>query len=121
MHDGVYPFELSIVSFDVILECFGFIRDPVVFSFRIYVDGSTGPYPRACPIGSTNPVYWKVPVTGGTRFSEVGWPSSGVRVLGSPAQASVGHALLRSLLLVFSHVASGSSAWELRSAESYVI
>lgn len=84
MHDGVYPFELSVVSFDVILKCSSFIRDPVVFSYRIYIDGSAGPYPRACPMGSTNPVCWKVPVTGGTRFSEVGWPSGGVHVLGSP-------------------------------------
>ncbi|KAF3539903.1 hypothetical protein F2Q69_00022104 [Brassica cretica] len=43
-----------------------------------------GPYPRACPVGSPNPVCWKVPVACGVRFSEVGWPSGGVRVLGSP-------------------------------------
>ncbi|KAF2587862.1 hypothetical protein F2Q70_00038431 [Brassica cretica] len=42
------------------------------------------PYPRACPIGSSNPVCWKVPVAGGVPFSEVGWPSDGVHVLGLP-------------------------------------
>ena len=43
-----------------------------------------GPYPRACPIGSPNPSCSKVPAAGGIRFSEVGWPSGGVRVLGFP-------------------------------------
>ena len=28
MHDRMYPFELGIISFDVILKCAGFSRDP---------------------------------------------------------------------------------------------
>ena len=42
MHDGVYSFELGIVSFDIILERSGFARDLQVLSLRIRVDGSAG-------------------------------------------------------------------------------
>ena len=40
MHDGVYPLELGVISFDIVLERFGFIRDPRVFSLGIRIDES---------------------------------------------------------------------------------
>ena len=38
MHDRMYPFELGIISFDVILKCFGFARDPIIFPLEVDVD-----------------------------------------------------------------------------------
>ena len=55
MHDGVYSFELSVVSFDIILERSGFARDPQVFSFRIRADGSAGVVTASLPYWVTEP------------------------------------------------------------------
>ena len=51
MHDGVYSFELGIVSFDIVLEHSGFARDPQIFSLSIRIDRSAGSYRELALLG----------------------------------------------------------------------
>ena len=46
MHDGVYSFELGVVSFNIIMKRSGFARGSQVFSLRICIDRSSGGHNR---------------------------------------------------------------------------
>ncbi|KAF3523949.1 hypothetical protein F2Q69_00048137 [Brassica cretica] len=112
MHDGVYSFELAIVSFDIILECSGFLRDPQVLSLRIRVDG----YAR---VVTSSLLYWVIEhhLLNGSRSR---WSSIlGARYLFRTARynLSFAEACPAAVVIVSFLLAPGSSARDLWSAE----